>query len=53
MAALGAGMHCVVTTSAYTADEDFGGALAVVPELGDPPAACLRLADLQALCAAC
>ena len=50
-AALGAGMNCVVTTSAYTADEDFDGALRVVPELGDPPDVRVDLAALQALCA--
>ena len=50
-AALGAGMNCIVTTSAYTADEDFDGALRVVPELGDPPLVRLDLADLRALCA--
>ncbi len=48
-AALAAGMKCLVTTSAYTADEDFTGAARVVPELGDPPGAHLRLADLRAL----
>jgi HAD superfamily hydrolase (TIGR01509 family) len=37
MAAYGAGIKCVVTTSGYTADEDFGVADLVVPELGDPP----------------
>jgi HAD superfamily hydrolase (TIGR01509 family) len=51
-AALGAGMNCIVTPSAYTADEDFDGALRVVPELGDPPGVRVDLAGLQALCAA-
>ncbi len=37
MAAYGAGIKCIVTTSGYTADEDFGVADLVVPELGDPP----------------
>ena len=50
-AALGAGMNCIVTTSAYTADEDFEGALRVVPDLGDPPDVRIDLAALQALCA--
>ena len=50
MAALGAGMNCIVTTSTYTADEDFDGALRVEPELGDPPAVRVDLAGLQALC---
>lgn len=51
-AALGAGMKCIVTTSAYTADEVFDGALRVVPELGDPPGVRVDLAGLRALCAA-
>lgn len=50
-AALGAGMNCIVTTSAYTRDEDFTGALEVVPDLGDPPEVRVDLAGLQALCA--
>jgi HAD superfamily hydrolase (TIGR01509 family) len=37
LAALGAGLGCVVTTSAYTGQEDFTGALLVVSSLGDPP----------------
>ena len=49
-AALGAGMKCVVTTSGYTAGEDFSGALNVFPELGDPPAECVGIDDLLALC---
>lgn len=51
-AALGAGMNCIVTTSAYTEDEVFDGALQVVPELGDPPGVRVDLAGLRALCAA-
>jgi len=39
LAALGAGMTCVITKSTYTATEDFTGAAAVYPELGDSPAA--------------
>lgn len=35
-AARDAGLGCVVTTSAYTAREDFTGALLVVSSLGDP-----------------
>jgi len=35
-AALGAGLACVVTVSAYTVDEDFTGAALVVSSLGDP-----------------
>jgi len=34
-AALAAGMPCVITTSAYTMDDDFTGASLVLPELGD------------------
>lgn len=37
LAALGAGLACAVTTSAYTGDEDFTGASLVVDSLGDPP----------------
>lgn len=49
-AALGAGMNCVVTTSAYTRDEDFTGAKQVVGELGDPPGVNLTIDDLKAHC---
>lgn len=49
-AALGAGLNCLVTTSAYTANENFHGAIRVVPDLGDPPASHLNLTDLQQLC---
>lgn len=48
--ALGAGMHCVITTSTYTWNEDFTGADLVLPELGDDRAVRVRLHDLQALC---
>ncbi|MGW7236450.1 HAD-IA family hydrolase [Streptomyces sp. NPDC054804] len=37
LAALGAGLACAVTTSAYTGQEDFTGASLVVTSLGDPP----------------
>src|SRR5690606_1859544 len=37
LAALGAGLPTLVTTSTYTVDEDFTGAARVVPELGDEP----------------
>ncbi len=37
LAATGAGLPTLITTSAYTVDEDFTGALDVVPELGDAP----------------
>ncbi|WP_393086583.1 HAD-IA family hydrolase [Streptomyces sp. LN704] len=36
LSALGAGLVCAVTTSAYTAEEDFTGASLVVTSLGDP-----------------
>jgi len=51
LAALGAGIRCLITTSAYTLDEDFTGAAKVVPELGDPPNVRVTLKDLQALTA--
>jgi len=47
LAAKGAGMRCLVTTSSYTADEDFAEADRVVAELGDPPG--VTLADLEAM----
>jgi len=50
-AAIGAGMHCIVTISSYTGGEDFTGAELVVPELGDGDAIAIRLADCQAVCA--
>lgn len=37
LAALGAGLTCAVTISAYTGEEDFTGASLVVTSLGDPP----------------
>ena len=49
LAAVGAGMRCVVTTSAYTTDEDFHEATAVYPELGDPPGRTVSFDDLQQL----
>jgi len=49
LAATGAGLPCVITTSTYTVDEDFSGALDVVPELGDPPDVRLTLDDLSQL----
>jgi HAD superfamily hydrolase (TIGR01509 family) len=36
LAAVGAGLRCVVTVSDYTADEEFGEAVLVVSSLGDP-----------------
>jgi HAD superfamily hydrolase (TIGR01509 family) len=36
LAAVGAGLRCVVTVSSYTQDEDFSEAVLVVSTLGDP-----------------
>ncbi len=47
LAATRAGMHCVVTQSAYTVEEDFSEAAAVYPELGDPPGKHVTLNDLR------
>jgi HAD superfamily hydrolase (TIGR01509 family) len=47
VAANGAGIRCVITTSTYTIAEDFDHAVAVYPELGDPPVAHVTLNDLQ------
>ena len=46
LAATAAGMNCVVTTSTYTAEEDFTEADRVVSELGDDPVG-ITLADLK------
>ena len=51
LAALGAQMHCIITTSTYTTQEDFTGALRVIPELGDPPNVNITVKDLEALSA--
>jgi HAD superfamily hydrolase (TIGR01509 family) len=48
-AALAAGMHCIITMSSYTANEDFSGAAKVVPELGDRPNVALSLDDCRLL----
>jgi HAD superfamily hydrolase (TIGR01509 family) len=48
-AAVAAGVPCVVTHSAYTIDEDFREAIAVYPELGDPPGPCVTLEELLRL----
>eukprot|EP00965_Chrysotila_dentata_P228622 6196710-Pleurochrysis_carterae.AAC.3 len=49
-AAKAAGMTCLVTISTYTVDEDFTGADAIVPALGElGDAECVTLADLEAL----
>ncbi len=52
LAATGAGLPTLVTTSTYTVDEDFTGAVKVVPELGDEPHVNVTLADLGELAAA-
>src|SRR5690606_28990688 len=52
LAALGAGLPTLITTSTYTVDEDFAGAVKVVPELGDGPNINITLADLGELAAA-
>ncbi len=52
LAARGAGLPVLITTSTYTVDEDFTGAAKVVPELGDEPTINVRLADLGELAAA-
>jgi len=49
LAATGAGLPCLITTSAYTIEEDFGGAVDVVPELGDPPNVRITLQELTRL----
>ena len=46
LAAKGAGLPCLITTSTYTVDEDFAEADRVVPELGDEPHVNITLADL-------
>ena len=42
LAARGAGLPTLITTSTYTVDEDFTGAAKVVPELGDTPGVTLQ-----------
>ncbi|GAA1847869.1 HAD family hydrolase [Pseudonocardia ailaonensis] len=49
LAAVGAGLTCVVTVSSYTADEDFTGAALVVSSLGDPGESTVVLADPSGL----
>jgi len=51
LAATGAGLPTVITTSTYTTDEDFSEAEIVVPELGDLPHVRLTLEDLHKLAA--
>ena len=49
LAATGAGLPTVITTSTYTTEEDFTEAAIVVPELGDEPHVRLTLEDLHKL----
>jgi len=49
LAALGANMPCLITTSTYTTGEDFSGSLKIVPELGDGADTLITLNDLAAL----
>lgn len=51
LAATGAGIPTLITTSTYTAEEDFTGAARIVPELGDDPVL-ITIEDLDALNAA-
>ncbi|MFC3096836.1 HAD-IA family hydrolase [Alteraurantiacibacter palmitatis] len=51
LAATGAGIPTLITTSTYTAEEDFSEAVKVVPELGDDPVL-ITIDDLNALNAA-
>ncbi|MFC3101924.1 HAD-IA family hydrolase [Alteraurantiacibacter lauratis] len=51
LAATGAGIPTLITTSTYTAEEDFSEAVKVVPELGDDPVL-ITINDLNALNAA-
>ena len=45
LAAVGAGLRCVVTVSSYTADEDMSEAVMVVSSLGDPGEPAVVLAN--------
>lgn len=49
LATKAAGMLCLVTTNAYTEDEEFTEADRIVPELGDPPGPVVTLDDLKQL----
>ena len=51
LAATGAGLPTLITTSTYTVNEDFREAARIVPELGDEPGVVVRLADLEELAA--
>lgn len=52
LAATGAGIATLITTSTYTVDEDFTEAARVVPELGDAPDIQITMNDLSELAAA-
>ncbi len=47
LSAKGAGMHCLVTKSFYTHDEDFSEADLVVGELGEVGQPCIHINDLR------
>ncbi len=51
LAALGADFPTLITTSTYTVDEDFTGAIGIVPELGDEPDINITLDGLAELAA--
>ncbi len=51
LAATGAGLTTLITTSTYTMDEDFTEAAKVVPELGDEPTINITIEDLRGLAA--
>jgi beta-phosphoglucomutase-like phosphatase (HAD superfamily) len=51
LAATGAGLPTLITTSTYTVEEDFSEAARIVPELGDDPVL-ITIEDLNALNAA-
>jgi HAD superfamily hydrolase (TIGR01509 family) len=51
LAATGAGLPCLITTSTYTVVEDFSEADRVVSELGDEPGVQVTIGDLAALAA--
>jgi len=51
LAATGAGLPTLITTSTYTVDEDFREAARVVPELGDGDQVNITLQDLEELAA--
>jgi len=51
LAALGADLPVLITTSTYTVNEDFTGAIGVVPELGDEPNVNVTLDQLAELAA--